>query len=372
MELTITKRSLLKGLSRAHPVADRKSPMAILSNILLTVEDKNALRLAATDLYLGITTMVEADVVKKGSIALSARTFFDIVKALPDGDVKIRVGDKHDVHVECGKVKYRIPGMEGDDFPSLPHPGDVKFAKLDASLLGELIALTQYSMSSDDTRPHLAGTWFQSDDSVVRMVTTDGHRLSKAESKLKAESFSMLIPHKGIGELKRLVEDARGNKEDKPQNVEVAVSGGHAFFKRSDIMLSVKLADEQFPPYDKVIPTKQNKRVIAARSLLVEALRRISLVAADRSGGVQIELENGQLKIKSQNPEVGEGSEEIEVDYSGDSLAIGFNAKYLLDALSSLPNDEVVLELAGELDPGVVKPVGDGTDFVGVIMPMRI
>jgi DNA polymerase-3 subunit beta len=183
----------------------------------------------------------------------------------------------------------------------------------------------------------------------------------------------MLVPHKGINELKRVIDDTKGSRSaDKPPQVEIATAAGNAFFRRDDLLLSVKLADEQFPPYDKVIPQKQTKRVVALRSRLLDALKRISLVASDKSGGVQLHVAPGFLRIQSQNPDVGEGAEEVEVDYAGEPVSIGFNARYLMDALGSLPHDEVALELSGELDPGVIRPVGDGMDFVGVIMPMRI
>jgi DNA polymerase-3 subunit beta len=210
------------------------------------------------------------------------------------------------------------------------------------------------------------------------MVTTDGHRLSKAEHKVSGKTsmmnFSMLVPHKGIGELKRMLDDVKAGKgkADEPTTIGIATAGGNAFFLRDDLSLSVKLADENFPPYSKVIPSKQSRTVVAARGPLVEALRRISLVANDKSGGVQLQIEPGLLRIQSQNPEVGEGSEEVDVDYAGDELRIGFNARYLLDALSAMPHDEVAIELSGERDPGVVKPVGDDDEFIGVIMPMRI
>ncbi|KPK17109.1 MAG: hypothetical protein AMJ62_02485 [Myxococcales bacterium SG8_38] len=378
MELSIEKQQFLRGLARTHGVADRKSSMHILSNVLLTAEGPDRLRLSATDLYLGVTALVPASIKKGGSIAVSARTLFDIAKNLPDGEVSWKLTDSHAVELRCGKVRYRIPAMPGEDFPPLPNPGDVDFAHLEAGILSELISLTQYSMSHDDTRPHLAGTLFEGDGKVVRMVTTDGHRLSKAERKVGGKAsmmnFSMLVPHKGISELKRLLDDVKAakGKGEEPVTIGIGTSGGHAFFRQEDLCLSVKLADENFPPYSKVIPSKQSRRIIAARGPLVEALRRISLVANDKSGGVQLMIEPGMLRIQSQNPEVGEGSEEVDVDYAGDGLRIGFNARYLLDALSALPHDEVAIELSGERDPGVIKPIGDNAEFIGVIMPMRI
>lgn len=377
MELTISKKSFLRGLARTHGVADRKSSMPILSNVLLSTDSTSALRLAATDLYLGVSATAEAQVTGGGSVAVAARTLFDIVKNLPEGEVKWTVGPNHAAEIRCGKVKYRIPGMPGDDFPPLPSAGRAEFVELEAEAVADLIARTHFSMSTDDTRPHLSGALFEGDGKVVRMVTTDGHRLSKAEHRVEGSmlNFTMLVPNKGIGELRRLVDDLKAEQkkgEGEPAKVGIATTGGNAFFRGSDVLLSVKLADEQFPPYSKVIPQQQKRRVVCSRQSLLDSLRRISLVSSDKSGGVRLGLEAGSLRIVSENPDVGEGSEELDVDYAGDPVTIGFNARYIVDVLSSLTNDEVALELSGELDPGVIKPVGDTADFVGVVMPMRI
>ena len=393
MELSISKKDFLRGLARTHAVADRKSSMPILSNVLLSADDSGLLRFAATDLYLAVSASAEASIKRAGTVALSARTLFDIVKNLPEGEVKLAVDKNNAVQLRSGKIKFRIPGMPGEDFPPLPSAGEGAFAEFDVNLLTQLISLTQYSMSSDDTRPHLAGTLFECDGTTVRMVTTDGHRLSKAEASFETtHKFNILVPQKGIAELKRLLEDAKserrqpnaaerstGEREadrgklspDGPATVGVATVGGNAFFRGHDVQLSVKLADEQFPPYAKVIPQSHSRRVVASRELLVDSLRRISLVASDKSGGVRLALEPGKLEIISENPDIGEGSEELDVDFVGEKVAIGFNARYLLEALSAMPDDEVVLELGGELDPGVIKPLSDSR-FVGVIMPMRI
>ncbi len=379
MELTIQKRDFLRGLARTHGVADRKSSMPILSNVLLSTEGDDTLRLAATDLYLGVTATVPARVKGGGTIAVSARTLFDIVKNLPEGEVTWTVGANHAAEIKCGKVKYRIPGMPGDDFPPLPTPGSTEFVELDAESIGDLVGKTQYSMSTDDTRPHLSGALFEGDGKVMRMVTTDGHRLSKAERKLDGGSmlsFSMLVPNKGVGELKRLVEDVRADAkkadDEEPPRIGVATSSGNAFFRGRGVLLSVKLADEQFPPYSKVIPQQQSRRVVVPRQPLLDSLRRISLVSNDKSGGVRLAVEEGVLRIVSENPDVGEGSEELDIDFAGEPVTIGFNARYLLDVLGALSDDQVALELSGELDPGVIKPGGDVADFVGVVMPMRI
>lgn len=379
MELIILKRDFVRGLARTHGVADRKSSMPILSNVLLTTRGNDGLRLSATDLYLGVSTVLPAKVKKGGTLAVSARTLFDIVKNLPEGEVELSVDQGYATTLKAGKVRFKLPGMPGEDFPALANPGESTFAPIEANVLAELIALTSPSMSTDDTRPHLAGTLVESEGEMIRMVTTDGHRLSKAEHRLgsvgPAFALRMLVPYKGISELKKLLEDARSTQAKDEQGavtVDVSTAAGSAFFRRGEHLLTVKLVDEPFPPYTGVIPQQQSRRVIASRGALVEALRRISLVASDKNSGVQLNLEPGTLRVQSRNPDVGEGVEEIDVDYAGEPLSIGFNARYLLDALSALTHDDVALELSGELDPGVLRPVGGETDYVGVIMPMRI
>lgn len=405
MELTITKRDLLRGLTRTHAVADRKSSMPVLANVLVTTDGTGGLRLAATDLYLGVHTSVPARVQQSGSVAVSARTSFDIVKNLPDGEVQWTVETNRSVEIRCGKVRYRIAGMPGEDFPPLPHPGDAVFVGLPADMLAELIGFTHFSMSTDETRPHLAGAFLQIQAGVLRVVTTDGHRLSKAEARLpdqRLPDLAMVVPAKGILELRRLLEDTKspkgkdvkdakdakdpkqGHDEDreKAATIQIATASGSAFFRRDAVQLSVRLSDEAFPPYEKVIPQSSQRRAILPRLAWIEALRRIQLVAADKSGGVRLQLEPGMMRITSENPEVGEGSEELNVDYAETPVTIGFNARYLLDVLGALPHDEVCFEFSGELDPGVVRPAvdgranarsaGDAVDFVGVVMPMRI
>ncbi|MCB9666596.1 MAG: DNA polymerase III subunit beta [Myxococcales bacterium] len=381
MEFTISKQNLLRGLTRTHAVADRKSSMPILSNVLLQVSSPGTLELSSTDLYLGVLAQTEATVKKGGSVAVSSRTLFEIVKNLPDADVHWQLVDKHLSHIQCGKVKYKIPGLGGESFPQLPSAGKSKFVRIASDQILELIALTHYAMSHDETRPHLAGALFEGDGNIARMVATDGHRLSKAEARLGQDqvpplAFSMLVPTKGVMELKRLIEDSgpgrtkqEGNAEH--QQVGIATMGNNAFFQRDGVQLSVKLAEEQFPPYAKVIPQSQQREIIALRTSLIEALKRISLVASDKSGGVRLQINPGTLQITSENPDIGEGSEELAIDFAGEPVVVGFNARYMLDVLGALKSDEVKLSLGGELDPGVLRPVGD-TDFVGVIMPMRI
>lgn len=380
MELVISKKNLVRALGRTCAVADRKSSMPILSNVLVSTEDTGTLRFAGTDLYLGVSATTACEVKKGGSVAVAAKMLFDIAKNLPEGDVTWSVGPNHAAEIRAGKVKYRIPGMPGDDFPPLPTPGTTELVPLDVDVVLELVQRTAFSMSTDDTRPHLAGALFEGEGKIVRMVTTDGHRLSKAEHRLPDSEpllrFAMLVPQKGIGELRRMLEEIRGDhkgqKDEAPPKISIGSASGHAYFKKDGTLLSVKLAEEQFPPYAKVIPQQQDKRVVVSRSALLDALRRMSLVASDKSGGVRFGVTAGSLRVVSESPDLGEGSEELDVDYAGEPLTIGFNARYVIDVLSALPDDEIAIELSGELDPGVLRPAQNGASFVGVVMPMRI
>ena len=373
MEFRCPKKDLLRALARTQGVADRKSSIPILSNIHLRTSNEKALHIAATDLYLSVTSEVSCSVSKEGSLAVPARPAFDIVKNLPDGEISCSLEGKRNLQIKSGKVRYKIASMAGDEFPPLPNPEGATFATFPASVLSELLVLTHYAMSGDDSRPHLAASLVEKKGNALRVAATDGHRLSKAERSVDAESggnaeaeFSMLVPSKGIHEIKRLLDDK------KDQEIEIASVAGNAFVRAQDVQLSVKLVDGASPPYDKVIPQQEGQRIVSGRHALIEALRRASLMSADKGSEVQLHLKPGSVNILGQNPELGEGSEELEIDYAGDEQVIGFNARYLLDVLSSLTHDEISLEVRGSSGPGVVRPVhGKDLDFVGVVMPMR-
>jgi DNA polymerase-3 subunit beta len=335
------------------------------------------LRLAATDLLLSVSSNVPADVRKGGSVALPAKAAFEMVKALPEGEVHVVVGTNFSARVSGGKRRFELVGMPGDDFPALPSPGKAELRELPIDALSDLIATTSFSMSTDDTRPHLAGALLEAEDSLLRMVTTDGHRLSKSEKRVppagQGGTVSLLIPAKGIFELKRLLDEARAEKrsDESANTVAIGQSGSNVFLRREGTLMAVKLVDAAFPAYQQVIPPSSDRSARVSRSGLLDALRAVSLVSSDRTSGVKLQFAKGKVTITSENPDVGAGTDEMDADLTGEGLTIGFNSRYLIDVLSALSSDEVVLELSGELDPGVIHPAGTD-EFVGVIMPMRI
>jgi len=382
MELTVPKKDLLKLVTRMQGVAERKSTMPVLSNVLMAVDGPSALRIAATDLYLALVGRVTVDVSKGGSVAVSAKDLLERVRMMPEGPIHLASQDNATTTIKAAGSarRYTLRGMPGDDFPPLPTPseGSPSLA-IDVAVLQELVAKTHFSISADETRAHLNSALFEWDGDVVRMVTTDGHRLSKMEVKVtgRQASATMLIPLKAIQELRRLSDDIvaeakEGAKEGAaPAQLQITQSGSSAFFQGGGMSFAVRLVDAQFPPYSQVIPQQSEKLVRVPRAPFADALRAVSVAASERTGGVKLALSKGTMRITTESPESGEGFDEIPIEYAGPNMTIGFNAKYFLDVLGALDEDEVQLGLGGELDPAVVRPVGQ-RQFLAVVMPMRI
>ncbi len=380
MEITISKQCLVTALGKTAAIADRKSSMQILSNVLLDADQPDGVRIASTDLHISASGYFPAKVVEPGAITIPAKTLHDVAKNLTDGMITLRT-EEDNVVVTSGRANFKLLSLPAEDFPQLPDFADLEFFTMDSSLIARMIEKTFFSISHDETRPHINGALFQGEGKYLRMVTTDGHRLSKYETKVEESgfyNFSLVIPNKGIAEIKRLVEDKEGT-------VSIATRDGSVFFKRdievdkgtegsaapvAEFSFVSKLIEADFPPYDQVIPASHDRTVIASRPVFHEALRRVSVVSIERALGVKMVLNEGSTDIMSDNPSVGQGTEQVDVDYSGESLEIGFNARYFLDVLGVLDTEEIKIELSGALDPVVVKDMDE--NFIGVIMPMRI
>lgn len=383
MELTVAKKDLVRIVGRMQGVAERKSTMPVLANVLLSVDGQNSLRLAATDLYLSLLGRVQADVSKPGSVAVSAKDLFERVKNMPEAPIVISTQENATTTLKAqgSARRYTLRGMPGDDFPPLPQPADGSpTLALGVDVLSELIQKTHFSISTDETRAHLNSALFEWEGDTVRMVTTDGHRLSKVDVKVSGRqaSATMLIPLKAIHELRRLCEEmaAEPGEGGKKPELLITQSGSSAFFQGAGMTFSVKLVDAQFPPYSQVIPQASEKIVRAPRGALADALKAVSVAASERTGGVKLSLTKGSMRITSESPESGDGFDEIPVEYAGPNMSIGFNAKYFIDVLAAITDDEVAIGLSGELDPAVLRPAGATTtsekQFLSVIMPMRI
>ncbi len=376
MQAVVSKRDLLRILARCQGVADKKSTMPVLGNVLLEARGERGLSLAATDLYLGVSGTIEGQVQNAGSVAVGAKDLFERIKMMPEGNISLSLQSEGAMVVRTqGQARrYTLRTLPGSEFPSLPQPGEgASELSLPTEALAQLIAKTHFSIASDDTRPHLNSALFQWEGETVRMVTTDGHRLSKMEITVEGNSAeaSMLIPLKGIVELRRLCEEA---KADSVREITLLPSGPNAFFRVPSLQLGIKLVEVQFPPYAQVIPSSTRHQITASRALVADAVRAVSLAASDRTGGVKVTLGPNVMRFSSESPETGDGFDEVPVDYSGEPLTVGFNAAYLLHVLGCIDQEDIVLGLSGELDPATIQPEpqAESTAFLAVIMPMRI
>lgn len=378
MHVVVAKKDLLRVLARCQGVADKKSTMPVLGNVLLQAAD-NVLRLSATDLVLAVSGGVDAEIEKPGSVAVGAKDLFERVRMMPEGQLALEVDDNSTMVIRATSSarRYTIHGVPGEEFPSLPRADKGEWIELEASVMSRLISSTHFSISTDETRLHLSSALFELEDNRLRMVTTDGHRLSKMEIRAPevSGSGSMLIPLKGILELRRLCDEAMSDGSDgQAPKIRLLKSGPNVYCELAGFRFSVKLVDAQFPPYQQVIPAQSANAVRAPRGALSDALKAVSIAASDRTGGVKLSLGSGVLRVESESPEAGEGFDELSVDYQGEALTIGLNAKYFLDVLGAITDDDVILGLSGELDPAVIRPGGEASDrdYLAVIMPMRI
>jgi len=365
MEFRIAKNEFLRGLRLAQGIADRKSTMPMLANVLLRTQGKNQILVAATDLNVSLTAELKSTNTGEGGLTLGAKNLYELIANAPGDEVTVKKTDNHWAEIKSGKVTYRIVGMPDRDFPKVPDHREAQYSTFESSILREMIERTLFSVCNDETRFHLNGVYFESDGSRCRMVSTDGHRLSKVEREvgngLKLSS-GIIIPKKGLLEIRRVL--------DAGPSCKVAIKTPHLFVVQEDIAIAVKLIDAQFPPFEQVIP-KDHKRVITVdRSRFIDALRRAQLMSSE-TRGVKIAAAKDGVTITSDNPDLGEVREELEAEYDGDAIAIGFNPKYVVELLTQMTSDQITISLGGELDPGLIRPF-TGDDYLGVVMPMRI
>lgn len=370
-DIVIPKKELARLLERVHGIADKKSALPALANVLLTASG-GVLHVAATDLYLAMSGCATAETIESGSIAVPAKDLFERIKCMPDGPVQITADKNAHVTIKAvgGARRYSLPGLPGTEFPPLPKPDpDAAVLELPAETLSLLMARTHFSISVDETRPHVNSALFEWQGPLVRMVSTDGHRLSKMEMTSGADvpNVSMLIPLKAIGALRHLVDSAKGT-------VTIRRSGPCAFFDVAGMQFSVKLVDATFPPYEQVVPKSVSQSVWVPRLAFADALKAVQLASSDRTGGVTIKIVPGVLRITSESPESGQGFDEVTVDYTGPEMTIGMNAAYPLATLGCIDSDDVIIGVSGELDPMLITPAIEppGSSYLAVQMPMRL
>jgi DNA polymerase III subunit beta len=371
MEFSVNKSELLKELSLAQGVVERKTTLPILSNFLVESQP-SGLKISATDLELGVLCVCPAKVKKEGAGTIPAKRLLEIVRSLPDAEIKFKMLENHWVQVTCERSSFKLVGMARDSFPVLPAVPKA-LAALPAKVLTALIQKTIFAISNEESRYTLNGALLLLKPDSVSMVATDGHRLALVERDVEIQGLSselrLLIPKKAMGELLRLLADS-----DDEMPAKLAKDESHLFFSLGERVLISRMLTGQFPNYEAVLP-RENKRVIELdKDHVTAAIRRVALLADERSRAIRMQLDKGKLEVFSSSGDYGEAHESLDVEYAGEGLQIGFDYQYLLDFLNVLgESGKVRLELKDEQSAGQFRPSGEQPDrYRYVVMPMRI
>jgi DNA polymerase-3 subunit beta len=375
MNFDIDKKEFLKGLSLMQSVAGRKTTLPILSHILMEW-DKNSLYLIGTDLETGIREELTAKVHQKGKTSVSAKKLYEIVRELPEEVIHIQKKENHWITLQCGKSVFNLAGLDPDEFPSLPTYQDDYFSKVTTHLIREMIEKTVFAASNEESRYHLNGVFFlqnkQGGKEILRMVATDGHRLSlidRESQTIRGIEKGIIIPKKGVLEIKKIMGERDGEEE-----ADVYFDKTHGFFKLGKSLMVIRLIDGEFPEYEQVIPKGNDRKLVMEKERMVGCLRRVSTMASERVEGVKFSFKKNFIELSSYHQDFGDAKEEIEVVYDGSSFEIGFNARYVMEALNVIDTREVLMELKDEGSPGIIKPSSSvqPSNQLYIIMPMRI
>jgi DNA polymerase-3 subunit beta len=376
MESKINREDLLLGLHRSQSIVEKRSSMPILSNVLLRAES-DRLTITATDLEISFQGRFPAQVDQEGAVTVPARKLFEIIKSLASEDVFIKEKENNYVQISGGRAEYELVGLTAEEFPTLASFEGLNYIEISPTQLKEMIDKTAYAVSTEETRYNLAGVfWEETDDDspkALRMVATDGHRLSLIEQEVaNVEQLNLdkgiIIPRKGIQELRRLTEDAL--KSDEAQ-LKVAIGDNSCIVVFQEMILIMRLMDGTFPDYKLVIPKTIQTKLDLDRMDFLETLNRMSILSTDKYRGVKFKLSGGMLELISSNPDLGESREGIEVDYQGEEKIIGFNPRFFIDLLTNLNSDRVTLNINDDASPAMVTAEND-PGFLSVVMPMRI
>ncbi len=369
MKFQIQKDILLEALQRVSNVVEKKNTLQILSNVMMEVAS-NKLFLTATDLEVGIKIAIPVQSEKDGKVAVSAKNLLDIVKELPNKSIHLNKKDNNWIELSCHKSNFNIVGLAADEFPPMPSFENGNYFKVNVASAREMIDKTLFAVSTDETRYHLNGAYLEAiENNMIRMVATDGHRLAYMDKELvlnHSDRFKkgIIIPKKGLLEMRRLL-------DSKADSFQMDIEKGNLLIQMENISLFVRLIEGSYPDYEQVVPKSNTKLMTIAREDLLGSLKRVSLLANEKSKGVKFAVQKNLLTITSSNSDLGDAKEEIDVNYDNEPMEIGFNAKYIIDCLSIQNAENIVFHLNDKATAGLLRPEGKD-DYTYIVMPMRI
>jgi len=369
MRFKITRENLQQGLAAVGASIPTRTTLPVLSNILVEVTS-DAVTMSGTDLDIAVSVQVPAEVEEAGALTVPAKKLQELARELPEHPVRIHSkGDRFEL--SCGRAAFKLNGMARDEFPTFPTVNFGSSWKLPGRVLHELIRQTSFAVSTEESRPILNGVLWQLDSDSMRMVATNGHRLARMTVPATGSGSpreDIIVPPKALAQVERLF-----GPDDE---VEVARSENHLGFRRNGTQVFTRLIEGPYPNYDQVIPRDNDKTAIADRNLLAHALRRMAVVASDQTHRVRLSFNGSVLRFSVETPDLGEAHEELEVDYQGDALEIGFNASYLLEVLKYMPTEDVKLTFKAPERAATIEPVARGDEAVPayfcLVMPLRL
>ena len=375
MELTVAKADLQKELQLCQGVVEKRSTIPILSNVLLKAAD-GRLQIAATDLDVTILTSCAAKITTPGGVTIEAKRLFDVVRSLPDDDVHVTMQENNQMLIESGTAKFRLLGLPAEDYPTLPTVTSTEAYTLPLEELKTMVAKVKFAITHEETRFQLNGALLKVQPSKMEMVATDGHRMALINfpqgggngTKRKGNELTILIPRKALEEILRLEASEDGN-------VRFGVAENHLFFEAGERRLLARMIDVNFPNYMEVIARDNDRQVLVDRERLLSTIRRISLVANERTRAVRFDFAPGKLTVSSTNPELGDARETVPIDYAGNPFFVGLNAAYVTDFLSAVETPQVSLDLKDENSQCIGKPSANEDlpyEYLYVVMPMRL
>lgn len=381
MELVVRKSDFLRELQLLQSIVERKITIPILANVLVEA-DGDSMKLLATDLEVGLRTGCPASVARAGTMTLPAKKLFELVKELPDADVRIEQ-DNAGVKLAADRFESRLSTLPPEDYPSLPAALEAYEETLPAAAVRQMIAKTAFAITGEDTRYFLNGALLVMKADTLSLVATDGHRLAlvsvpraaegegegrKAkQADVAVEDRREILPKKTLGELDRLL------REQQAPDLRFGRTENHLFFESGPRLLVSRKIDGQFPAYDRVIPRGNDKKIDFERERFARAVRRVSLLSSERSRAVKFLISPGQVEVTSSSPDLGEAKELLMVEYDGPPVQICFNAQYVSDFLAAVETEQVTLEFKDDVSQAVMRPVApEGYDYLYVIMPMRL
>jgi len=370
MEFTVRKFDLLQELTLIQGVVERKTTIPILANVLVKAE-AGELRIAATDLEIGLKSVCVSKTTVPGTVTLPAKRLYEIVRALPDKEIKFKRGEANWVAVTCGSSRFRIAGLPQEDFPALAEP-KATVAKIPAGVLAKLITRTIFAISTEDSKYTLSGALLLLKPGSITMVATDGHRLAHIEKSEALEDVSeeikVLVPRKAMSELARMI-----SEDTEAERISFSRDDNHLFFDMGKRLLMSRMLTGQFPNYEAVLPRNNDRIVIVNRDEITAAIKRVAILSDERSRTVKLALGSGSIEITASHSDLGEAHETMEVDYDKDELQVGFNYQYLLDFLGTADEPDVSFEFKDSESAAQLRTQPPSEyNYRYVVMPMRI